>query len=61
MAFLSPAGDMERLPMAISYGADSVYLAGQLYGMDSFAGNFSRDDCDPGTTRQTPCPNSWNI
>lgn len=52
---------MERLPMAISYGADSVYLAGQLYGMDSFAGNFSRDDCDPGTTRQTPCPNSWNI
>ena len=26
---LSPAGDMERLRMAVLYGADSVYLAGQ--------------------------------
>ena len=24
---LSPAGDMERLQMAVLYGADSVYLA----------------------------------
>lgn len=40
---LSPAGDMERLQMAVAYGADAVYLAGQLYGMRSFAGNFSRE------------------
>ena len=37
---LSPAGDMERLEMAIRYGADAVYLAGESYGMRAFAGNF---------------------
>lgn len=41
---LSPAGDMERLQMAVAYGADAVYLAGQTYGMRSFAGNFSREE-----------------
>ena len=25
---LAPAGDMERLEMAVAYGADAVYLAG---------------------------------
>ena len=37
---LSPAGDMEWLEMALTYGADAVYLAGQRYGMRSAAGNF---------------------
>ena len=41
---LSPAGDMERLQMAVAYGADAVYLAGQMYGMRAFAGNFSREE-----------------
>lgn len=41
---LAPAGDMERLRMALAYGADAVYLAGQQYGMRSFAGNFSREE-----------------
>ncbi len=38
---LAPAGDMERLKMAVLYGADAVYLAGTSFGMRSFAGNFS--------------------
>ncbi len=38
---LSPAGDMERLRMAVAYGADAVYLAGTMFGMRSFAGNFT--------------------
>ena len=38
---LAPAGDMERLRMAVLYGADAVYLAGESFGMRSFAGNFS--------------------
>ena len=38
---LSPAGDMERLEMAVAYGADAVYLAGNAFGMRSFSGNFS--------------------
>ena len=32
---------MERLKMAVLYGADSVYLAGTDFGMRSFAGNFT--------------------
>jgi putative protease len=41
---LAPAGDMERLKMAVSYGADAVYLAGTTFGMRSFAGNFTPDE-----------------
>ena len=41
LELLSPAGDMERLRMAVLYGADSVYLAGTAFGMRAFAGNFS--------------------
>ena len=37
---LSPAGDMERLVMALTYGADAVYLAGRQFGMRAAAGNF---------------------
>ena len=41
---LSPAGDMERLKMAVLYGADAVYLAGTDFGMRAFAGNFTPDE-----------------
>ena len=41
---LAPAGDMERLKMALAYGADAVYLAGTSFGMRSFAGNFTREE-----------------
>ena len=40
---LSPAGVRERLDMALAYGADAVYLAGNAYGMRAFAGNFGRE------------------
>lgn len=38
---LAPAGNPERLRMAVLYGADAVYLAGTDFGMRAFAGNFS--------------------
>lgn len=41
---LAPAGDMERLRMAVLYGADAVYLAGTTFGMRAFAGNFSDEE-----------------
>ena len=44
LEILSPAGDMERLKMAVAYGADAVYLAGTDFGMRSFAGNFSPEE-----------------
>ena len=43
LELLAPAGDMERLRMSVAYGANAVYLAGELYGMRSFAGNFSTE------------------
>jgi len=44
LELLSPAGDRERLEMAVLYGADAVYLAGQRYGMRASAGNFSEEE-----------------
>lgn len=44
LELLSPAGDWERLEMALAYGADAVYLAGDTFGMRAFAGNFSQED-----------------
>ncbi len=44
LELLSPAGDMERLEMAVRYGADAVYLAGTSFGMRSFAGNFTPEE-----------------
>ena len=41
---LSPAGDWEKLQMAVLYGADAVYLAGTDFGMRSFAGNFPAEE-----------------
>ena len=41
---LAPAGDMEKLQMAVLYGADAVYLAGTSFGMRSFAGNFTPEE-----------------
>lgn len=40
---LCPAGDQERLEMALHYGADAVYLAGEQFGMRASAGNFSEE------------------
>ena len=44
LELLSPAGDMDRLKMAVLYGADAVYLAGTDFGMRAFAGNFTPEE-----------------
>ena len=41
---LAPAGDWEKLQMAVLYGADAVYLAGTSFGMRAFAGNFGPEE-----------------
>ncbi|MDW7650709.1 MAG: U32 family peptidase [Bacillota bacterium] len=41
---LAPAGDLEKLKMAVIYGADAVYLSGKHFGMRAFAGNFDEDE-----------------
>ncbi len=37
---LAPAGDLEKLKIAIDYGADAVYLAGEAFGMRKASKNF---------------------
>ncbi len=41
---LAPAGDRERLEMALHYGADAVYLAGREFGLRAAAGNFTDEE-----------------
>ena len=38
---LAPAGNMEKLRIAVHYGADAVYLGGQQYGLRNLADNFT--------------------
>lgn len=45
---LAPAGNLDKLKMAIHYGADAVYLGGQKYGLRSNADNFSFDEMREG-------------
>lgn len=45
---LSPAGTLEKLKVAIDYGADAVFVGGQQYGLRSRAGNFSMEDMQEG-------------
>ena len=40
---LSPVGDMERLYAALDFGADAVYLGGQMFGMRAGSPNFTAE------------------
>ena len=41
---LSPAGDLERLKIALLYGADAVYIGGREYSLRANATNFSIEE-----------------
>ena len=45
---LAPAGDLEKLKMAIIYGADAVYLGGEAFGMRKASKNFTLQDIQEG-------------
>lgn len=45
---LAPAGDLERLKIAILYGADAVYLGGTDFGLRANTNNFSLEDLKEG-------------
>lgn len=46
---LSPAGSLEKLKVAVSYGADAVYLGGQKFGLRQAADNFTASELREGT------------
>ncbi len=41
---LAPAGNLEKLKMAVLFGADAVYIGGQRFGLRASADNFSPED-----------------
>lgn len=43
---LAPAGDLERLKMALLYGADAVYVGGRDYSLRANAKNFSLEELE---------------
>lgn len=45
---LAPAGSLEKLKVAVHYGADAVYIGGQKYGLRSNADNFTIDEMKEG-------------
>ncbi len=45
---LAPAGNLEKLKMAILFGADAVYIGGQRFGLRASADNFSLEDMKEG-------------
>lgn len=45
---LIPASNLEVLKTAIIYGADAVYIGGEMYGLRAKAKNFSLDDMKKG-------------
>jgi putative protease len=43
---LAPAGNREKLEIAIYYGADAVYLAGKDFSLRNFSENFTYDELE---------------
>ena len=48
MELLAPAGDLEKLKIAIDYGADAVYFGGEAFGLRAGAGNFTKEEIREG-------------
>ena len=47
---LCPAGNLEKLKVAVGYGADAVYLGGEHFGLRVAADNFTDEDIADGTS-----------
>ncbi len=45
---LVPASSLEVLKVAVAYGADAVYIGGEMYGLRAKAKNFSMEDMAEG-------------
>ena len=45
---LAPAGDLEKLKIAIIYGADAVYFGGEMFSLRAGAGNLTIEEMKEG-------------
>lgn len=41
---LAPAGNLEKMEMALRYGADAVYMGGKNFGLRAYSDNFSAEE-----------------
>ena len=46
---LAPAGDLEKLKIAVEYGADAVYFGGEMFSLRAGAGNLTTEEIREGT------------
>lgn len=47
---LAPAGNLEKLKIAVMYGADAVFIGGQEYSLRSNADNFTLEEIKEGVS-----------
>ena len=45
---LAPGGSLEKLKTAIDYGADAVYIGGEMFSLRVAAENLSKEDMQEG-------------
>ena len=48
MELLAPAGDLEKLKIAVVYGADAVYFGGEMFSLRAGAGNMTLEEMKEG-------------
>lgn len=62
---LAPAGDLEKLKIAVDYGADAVYFGGEMFSLRAGADNFSLAEIKEGVQyahdRNVKCYMAFNI
>lgn len=62
---LAPAGDLEKLKIAVEYGADAVYFGGEMFSLRSGAGNMTVEEIRRGVeyahSRGVRCHMAMNV
>lgn len=65
LELLAPAGDLEKLKIAVDYGADAVYFGGEMFSLRAGAGNLSTDEIREGVRyahqKNVKCHMTFNI
>ena len=65
LELLAPAGDLEKLTIAVDYGADAVYFGGEMFSLRAGAGNFSESEIIEGVKyahdKGVKCHMAFNI
>lgn len=65
LELLAPAGDLEKLKIAVDYGADAVYFGGEMFSLRAGAGNLTIEEIKEGVTyaheRGVKCHMAFNI